>query len=127
MQIKNRYGALLNDLFKARELADDFGLKGIALDRIVGDMGNTYDYYKNSLAEYIAKLLSQHAPAPLESITLFIDGEISAYDSAHDYQNAYGKKLAIYAKPAVELILDTGYKGLDIELKRLVMQAAQDD
>lgn len=127
MQIKNRYGELLNDLFKARELADDFGLKGIALDRIVGDMGNTYDYYKYSIAEYIAKILSKHAPAQIESMTLFIDGEISAYDSAHDYQNAYGKELAIYAKPAVELILNTGYKGLDIELKRLVMQAVQND
>lgn len=127
MQIQNQYGALLNDLFKARKLADDFGLKGIALDKIVSDMGNTYDYYKNSIAEYIAKLLSKHAPAPLESMTLFIDGEMSAYNSAHDYQNAYGKKLAIYAKPAVELIINTGYKGLNIELKRLVMQAVQDD
>lgn len=127
MQIKNRYGALLNDMFKARELADDFGLKGVALDKIVGDMGNTYDYYKSSIAEYIAKLLSKSAPAPLESMTLFVDGEIGAYDSAHDYQNAYGKKLWLYAKPAVELILDTGYKGLDIELKRLVMRAVQND
>lgn len=127
MYIKNRFGALMNDLFKARELADIFGLSDIPLDKIVGNVGNTYDDYKSAIAEYIAKLLSKQAPAPLESITLFVEGEIEAYNSAHDYQNAYGKNLWLYAKPAVELILDTGYKSLDIEIKRLVMQAVQDD
>lgn len=127
MEIRNRYGTLLNDLFKARELADDFGLKGIPLDKIVGDMGNTYDYYKDSIAGYIAKLLSKHAPAQIESLTLFIDGEINVYDSGHDYRDAYGSLLATYAKPAVRLILDTRLKGLDTELKRLITKAVQND